>query len=65
MNFIPIKLCERENYDRTMKLLKKDFGKCGPLRLFDNFIDFKKQANDKENVKPKSKLSFDVSGKYV
>ena len=65
MNFLPIELCGREKYDKTIQLLKKDLKKGGRLRLLDNFIDFKKQANDesKENVKPKSKLSFDVSTK--
>ena len=65
MNKIPIEMCERKKYDKTMKLLKKDFEKRGLLRLLDNFIKFKKQANDesKEDLKPKSKLSFDVSTK--
>ena len=55
MNEIPIGLCERENYVRTLKILKK--GKRGPLHQPDSFIKSKK----KENAKPKSKLSFDVS----
>ena len=63
MNGIPIELSERERYSRTAKILEKEFGKRGPLRSLDNFIKFKKQANDKnkENAKPKNKLSFDVS----
>ena len=65
MNGIPIGLCERELYTETMKILEKEFGNCGPLRRLDNFIKFKRQVNEKhkENAKPKSKLSFDVSKK--
>ena len=63
MNSIPIELGKRERYSRTVKILEKELGMSGPLRRLDNFIKFKRQANDKskEIVKPKKKLSFDVS----
>ena len=61
MNEIPIELCERESYKKTMEILTNGCGKRGPLRRLESFINLK----SKENVKPKSKLSFDVSGKYV
>ena len=56
MNEIPIELCERENYKKTMEILTNSCGKRGSLRRLESFIHFK----SKENVKPKSKLSFDV-----
>ena len=65
MNNIPIELCERENYEKTLKILLKEFGKRGSLQRLDNFINFKKQSNERniEKIKPKSKLSFYVGTK--
>ena len=66
MNDLPIELCERKSYQRTTKILGKKFGKRGPLQRLDNFIKFKKQANEKtkENARSKSKLSFNVSNQF-
>ena len=66
MNQIPRELCERENYVQTMKLLAKDYGQSGRLRRFEKFVKMTKHANgeNKENSKPKSKLSFNVSYQF-
>ena len=63
MNDILIELCEREGYERTIKILEKKFGKRISKRRLRSFIKFIKHESDKnkENAKPKSKLSFDVS----
>ena len=63
MNEITIELCKREQYDRTTRLLAKDFGKRDLLGRLDNFIKYVNQAygRNKEKTKSISKLSFDVS----
>ena len=58
MNDLLIELCERKNYKRTMKVLEKKFGKRVLLGRLENFTKYMTQA---KNVKPKIKLSFDVS----
>ena len=65
MNHIPIELCERKNYNRTRKILKKEFVRRDLIQPFENFIKSVKQANDgrKESVKSKNKLSFEVDKK--
>ena len=67
MNDIPIELCERNSYVKTKKMLEKAKEKCGMLQRLDNFIKSLKEASgkEKENSKPKSKLSFDVSKFYT
>ena len=66
MNGIPIELSKRERYSQTTKVLEKEFGSSGPLQRLDNFIKFKRQANEKskENAEPKNKLSFDVRNRF-
>ena len=56
MNSIPIELCERNGYVGVVQKL----GKSSSTRHLDNFIRFKKHTN-REDSKPKSKLSFQVS----
>ena len=60
MNGIPIELCERNSYTKTIKLLEKATGTCG---ILDDLTRFLKEVKDKnkENLKCKGKLSFDVS----
>ena len=61
-----IELSKRERYSQTTKVLEKEFGSSGPLQRLDNFIKFKRQANEKskENAEPKNKLSFDVRNRF-
>ena len=66
MNCMLIELSKRERYSQTTKVLEKEFGSSGPLQRLDNFIKFKRQANEKskENAEPKNKLSFDVRNRF-
>ena len=65
MNGIPIELCERKNYVKTTQELVKTIKKRGPFRRLDDFTKFLKEErkNNKENIKYKGKLSFDVSSR--
>ena len=63
MNIIPIELCERNSYVKTTKLLGKAIGNGEQLEKFINFLKKAKDRN-KEKLKYKNKLSFDVSTRF-
>ena len=52
MNSIPIELCERKSYRKTLIMLQKKYGQ----NRLDKFVKFLAR-----NWKPENKLSFDVS----
>ena len=60
MDEIVLELCERKQYAKTLKILRKKFGKCDSLRKLENFISFIQKRNRAKFVKPISKLSFEV-----
>ena len=45
---------------KTLRLLRKQFGKCDSLRRLERFISFVRKRNEAKNLEPISKLSFEV-----
>ena len=58
MNDLVLELCERNGYEKALKLLQSKLGSSMQKRRFDSFLKFKKQFSGK---KRKSGLSFEVN----
>ena len=61
MNEFLLEICERKQYVKTMKLLKRQMKTSASLQRLDNFIFFKTKMVKTKSMKPTNKLSFEIN----